>query len=371
MKNFTRMYSDEHLNSFLRYLNINLNLFYLIFGNLGNLLKVAFFLQKPLRTLPCSIYILSATISDFIKLNNLPVRQLLTSLYPEYYSIQLIVDWSSFRNDSFSLIEHRQYSISTYDLVMCKFRSYLHMFSTDLSSQMLLFASINRFCFSYSRRNRHRSEWYFNQLFSHFPNVHRLCYISSSFCAVISIHHLFNFTVVSPAEGCLPRNNLLWTGWIIAIHCFLLPILMTTFGFLTLRNLGHSTVFHSCLSPRRRIKRDQFTSMCSHCLRCRNSIQRRIDTQLTSMIITEILVTICTSLPYGTYAFYHLIYGIHFQSTHRTEWIAFFIRLSMYFEASCGFYIYLITLTTLRKRFCRTFIEKITSIHCCCCCFSK
>lgn len=355
--------TDQNTNYFLRYLNINLNLFYLIFGNLGNLFKVAFFLQKPLRTLPCSIYILSATISDFIKLNNLPVRQLLTYLYPEYHSIKLIVDWSNFRNES-SLLEH---SISTYDIIMCKFRSYLHMFSTDLSSQMLLFASINRFCFSYSRRYRHRHEWYFNQIFSHVPHVHRLCWISACLCAVISIHHVFNFTIISPSEGCIPRNNLLWTSWIITIHCFLLPILMSTFGILTLRNLGHSKIFRSCFSPhrRQRIERDQFNGMCSHCLRCRNSIQRRIDTQLTSMIITEILVTVCTSLPYGTYAFYHLIYGIHFQSTHRTEWVSFFIRLSMYFEASCGFYIYLITLTTLRKRFCKTFIQKITSIHCC------
>ena len=351
MMNLTINDDSQNDQLLTRYLNTYVNLFYLIFGNIGNLFKIAFFLQKPLRALPCSIYILCATISDFVTLNNLPVRQLLTYLYPEYHSIKLIVDWSNYRNESILL----RHSISTYDIIMCKIRSYLHMFSTDFSSQMLLFASINRFCFSYSRKYRQRNDLYFSQLFSHYPNVHKLCLISSFICALVSIHHLFNFTILSPAEGCIPRNNVLWTGWIVGIHCFVLPILMSTFGFLTLRNVRHVSMFNYCYSRRRRrrhlMERDHFIQICPYCLRCRNSVQHRIDNQLTAMIITEIIVTIFTSLPYGTYAFYHLIYGVQFQITYRTEWVSFFIRMSMYFEASCGFYIYLITLTTLRKTF--------------------
>ena len=64
----------------IRYFNISINFFYLIFGNIGNLFKVAFFLQKPLRSLPSTVYILFATFSDFITLNNLPVLQLLIQL---------------------------------------------------------------------------------------------------------------------------------------------------------------------------------------------------------------------------------------------------------------------------------------------------
>jgi hypothetical protein len=241
------------------------------------------------------------------------------------------------------------------------------MLSTDLSSQMLVFASINRFFFSYFRKNRHKNSTYFSQIFSHFPHVRQLCLISSVLCALISVQHIFNFTILSPSEGCIPRYNFLWTGWIISIHCFILPILMTTFGLLTLRNVRHTSVFSYCFSRRRRrhqIKRGQFIQMCSHCTRCKNSMQRKIDNQLTAMIITEIIVTVFTSLPYGTYAFYHLVYGNQFQAKYKTEWVSLFIRMSMYFEASCGFYIYLITLTTLRKRFCKTFFEKINSRPC-------
>jgi hypothetical protein len=191
-------------------------------------------------------------------------------------------------------------------------------------------------------------------------------------CALISTHHIFNFTIDSPSEGCIPRNNILWTVWILSIHCFLLPILMIIFGILTLNNLGHLSVFCDCIhgSQHRSVK-DRFIQMCAHCIRCRNSFQHKIDRQLTTMIISEIFVTVFTSLPYGSYAFYHLIYGIQIKETddlNKTEWIPLFIRMTMYFEASCGFYIYLITLTTLRKRFWKILIKKVSSIHLCFCC---
>jgi hypothetical protein len=365
MNNETINDDNRNMNSITRYLNIHINLFYLIFGNIGNLFKIAFFLQKPLRSLPCTVYILFATICDFITLNNLPVRQLLIHLYPKYHWIKITVDWSNSRNEAILLT----YSISTYDIITCKIRSYLHMLSTDLSSQMLVFASINRYCFSYLRRKRQKNSFYLSQIFCHFPNVRKLCFISCLFCALISIHHIVNFTVLSPSQGCVPQSNILWTGWILSIHCFILPIAMIIFGVLTLKHLRYSTVLTYCFYRRRhRTEKEQFIEMCSYCTRCRNSVQHRIDNQLTAMIISEIIVTVLSSVPYGTYAFYHLLYGIQIptaNNSHKDEWISLFIRMSMYFEASCGFYIYLISLTTLRKRFCKTFIDKITSINFC------
>ena len=53
--------------------------------------------------------------------------------------IKLVVDWSYYRNDS----NVDSYQISTYDLIICKLRRYLYMFCSDLSTEMLLFASIN------------------------------------------------------------------------------------------------------------------------------------------------------------------------------------------------------------------------------------
>ena len=50
---------------------------YLIFGNIGNIFKVLFFLQKPLKRCPCTIYILCGTIGHFFTLNNIPLLNLL------------------------------------------------------------------------------------------------------------------------------------------------------------------------------------------------------------------------------------------------------------------------------------------------------
>jgi hypothetical protein len=159
----------------------------------------------------------------------------------------------------------------------------------------------------------------------------------------------------------VPYNRVLWVGWVLFFHSFLLPILMIIFGILTVKNIQYLTAFgdylHRLQYRRDRRRKHRFLEMCSHCSLGRKSIQSQIDRQLTLMIITEILVTISTSLPYGIYALYHLLQTTQGR-TDSTEsvWIILLIKMTIYFEPSCGFYIYLITLTTLRKRFCKMFM---------------
>ncbi|CAF4977030.1 unnamed protein product [Rotaria sp. Silwood1] len=298
----------------IRYFNIYINLFYIIFGNIGNLFKIAFLLQKPLNSLACTVYLLFSTFSDLITLNNLPILQLLIHLYPKYHWIKVTIDWSNNQNETILLT----YKISVYDIIMCKIRSYLHMLSTDLSFQMILFASINRFCSGYHRKKRQQNQTSF--LIRHFCDysyAYRLCILSSIISALLSLQHIFNFTIKSPIEGCIPHNRILWAMWISSIHCFLLPILMIIFGILTLKNIHYLSVFGDyfyCLQRRRRChnrrQKHLFMEMCSHCSDCQNSTHYQIDKQLTLMIIGEILVTILTSLPYGVYVFYYLMQAI-------------------------------------------------------------
>jgi hypothetical protein len=375
----------------IRYFSIYVNLFYLIFGNIGNLFKIAFFLQKPLRSLPCSIYILFSTFCNFITLNNLPVLQLLIYLYPNYHWIKVTVDWAIHQNGTITSSN----SVSTHDLIICRLRTYLHMLSTDLSFQMLLFASINRFCTTYRRKRGQNKTNFLIRYFCDYPNVYKLCIILSIISILLSLQHVFNFTIDSTSEGCIPHNELLWAVWRTSIHCFLLPILMIIFGILTLRNIRYSSLlggYIHCLQCRRRRRRhhhhdhhhdhhhhhhhhhqrrkDQFVEGCSFCSHSQTSIQYQIDIQLTSMIISEIFVTVLTLLPCGAYAFYHLLHKIQDQTvyyTNRRKWVVLFIRMTMYFEPSCGFYIYLTTLTVLRKRFCKMFIENLSTVCNFCC----
>jgi len=365
------MYNQTEGDPSIHYFNIYINFFYLIFGNIGNLLKIAFFLQKPVRSLPCTIYILFSTLSDFIILNNLPLLQLLIHLYPKYHWIQVTVDWSNYRNETILL----SYSVSNYDIIMCKVRIYFHMLSTDLSSQMLLFASINRFCSSYRRKKRLNNTHRLVVHFCDYSNVYKLCIISSIITALLSLQHVFNFTILSPSQDCVPQNHVIWAIWISSFHCFLLPILMIIFGILTLKNIRYLStfgVYFYRLQSRGRHyhqqRKHRFLEICSDCSRHQNSIRYQIERQLTSMIISEIFVTILTLLPYGTYTFYQLLHETEGQTiyyTNRTKWIILFIRATMYFEPSCGFYIYIMTLSTLRKRFLTMIMEKITEIYSC------
>ena len=233
---------------------------------------------------------------------------------------------------------------------------------------MLLFASINRYYSSHGRKKRQNHTHCLIKHFCNNPNVYKLCIISSIIFALLSLQHVFNFTISSPSEGCIPHDPILWGVWISSIHCFLLPILMIVFGILTLRNIHHLSVFgdyfyrlQCCRQHPRR--KHQFIEMCTHCSRCQNSIQYQIDKQLTSMIIGEIFVTVLTSLPYGTYAFYHLLLNVRRKTIiypNESLWIPLLIKLTVYFEPSCGFYIYLMSLTTLRKRFCKMLIENLS-----------
>lgn len=80
------------------------------------------------------------------------------------------------------------------------------------------------------------------------------------------------------------------------------------------------------------------------------------------MIITEIIVTILTTLPYATYVLYQAMRVEREQSSHslaKEDFIEQLVRLTIYLEPSCGFYIYLFTLTTLRKRFVGIILNKL------------
>jgi hypothetical protein len=118
-----------HLANISRHMLIYICLFYLIVGNLGGILKIFFFLQKPVRRCPCIVYVLAATLTDFIILNNIPVLRILSSFYPSKKWIHITMIRSILLDKENE--ELRLYSLET--IQMCKIRNYLHMWSTDVS----------------------------------------------------------------------------------------------------------------------------------------------------------------------------------------------------------------------------------------------
>ncbi|CAF0724008.1 unnamed protein product [Rotaria sp. Silwood1] len=297
-------YGNE-TDSFTRYFNIYVNLFFVTFGNVGNLLKVGFFLQKPLRSCTCSVFILVATFSNFATLNNLPLHRFLTNVYLSSNWIDAGVGWSKIEktgsNPSYD-------TVSKFDIIVCKLRIYFHMLSASLTFQMLLLASINRLSWSW-RRKKHQQQSCFRRVadyFYHLSNAFKLCLVSCIVWAIISLQHVFNYTIVSRSQGCVARNLILWTIWVTTIHCLVLPVLMILFGILTLKNLRTLPTIR-CLHNRRYDQNRKFVQMCHHCVHSRQSTQYQIEKQLTLMIIAEIIVTVLTSFPYAAYSFYRLL----------------------------------------------------------------
>lgn len=343
----------NYLENITRYISIYTYLFYLIVGNIGVPFKILFFLQKPVRTCPCSIYIIAATISDFITINNIPIFTLLSSLYSSKTWISIITI-----RPSLPITINEDLIISQASIRMCKILNYLHMWSTDISIHFLLFASINRY-FTGLKKLKRSINTQLKYLFCVYTNSIKISLGSCIIWAFISLHHYFNFTVIS--NFCMPKHYTLWAVWIFDVHCIIPSMSIIILIILTIINVRKrsSSFYRQSGTDKRRVfnVRQQRQNSCYN-----RSTHHRIERQLTLMTITETIGTILTTLPYAVYVMYRALRVENEKSVEseaREDLIEQSIRLTMYFEPSCGFYFYLFTLTTLRKRFVRILLNKI------------
>ncbi|CAF0972209.1 unnamed protein product [Didymodactylos carnosus] len=326
------------LNTISNRMNIYVNLLFLIFGNIGNLLKIFFFLQKPLRLCSCSVYIIAATITYFFLLNNIPVTRFLANIQSSSNTTksisQINIGWYDSRivllhidNIPMSIISPALY---------CKLRMYIQMLSTNLALNFVLLASINRYCLS-SRVEKIRK---YGQIYLQY----RLILFTTIAWSLLSLHHFFNSNIemINQRSTCLPKY-LKYFIILSITYTVIMPMLMITFGLLTLSNVRNITKNKNLLQK--------------HCL------NQRIEYQLTWMILLEILLTVLGCLPHSLYAFYAIITR---NQSKTIEQITFenmidqISRMFGYIECSFGFYIYIFSLSTLRKRFINLLKTKLT-----------
>jgi hypothetical protein len=183
-------------------MTIYIYLFYLIIGNIGGIFKIFFFLQKPVRACPCTVYIIAATITDFITLNNIPILRVFSSFYP-------LKKWIPMTMMKPRLADRQNKELlpfSSATIQMCKIQNYVHMWRTDVSIHLLLFASINRY-FTSSKKLNQQTNRRISDLFCNCSNAIKISVGSWIIWAFISLHHYFNFTVVS--NFCIPNHLIL------------------------------------------------------------------------------------------------------------------------------------------------------------------
>lgn len=268
------------------------NFFILIIGNLGNMIKILFFLQPPLRTNSCSYYILAGTIADLFFINNQPLIRLLRQL-------KLVGAMSSLE---------------------CPIRSYFQTLSFSLSFTFLTLAAIDRYLITsrhYSRRRLSN------------PRIGlRLILSVTLFWIFFNAHQLFHHKLhhgLCTTRFAHPHVHQYMIGFFCAI-----PIILLSFNILTLINIR---------------------SM-HHRLQSNVNIQLTFliifeTTLITISILPQTIFMIYFKLTYSI---------LRTVRRHAIEQlIDAILKIVAYSECTMGFLIYLLTLPKLRGIFFRKF----------------
>ncbi|UJR34148.1 hypothetical protein I4U23_021555 [Adineta vaga] len=282
------------------------------------------------------------TISHFFTLNNIP----LSNLLPNNWKMIGLDHGSTHMNET---IGRDLFISSHHSKTMCKIRIYFHILSSNISSQILVFASLNRFCMILKKNNRHYPRRFTN-FFCSITSAYIICSITCVIWALISLQTIFTFTVKN--NYCLPQNFIAW-GIKLSTTYFSQTLLMTIFGILTIfyRQKRAVVIRRRCRNHHEMIP--MFNQLCQYCRHERSELHH-IEVQLTSMIIIEVILVILSSLPYGIYIIYRLSTAEKLRNSTDIIYdsiIERLVQLTIYFEPSCGFYVYLFTLTSLKKRF--------------------
>ncbi len=186
-----------------------------ISGFIGSLLNIFIFLQKRLRTIPCSTYFLANSIVDFSYINSFILIELIS-----LFNLKIGV------------------SIGSTNL-WCKMGNYFYFFLPCLSSTYITFASIDRFCASSSNRILQKM----NQLKISYILALIICLIWLLFSLHIPIS--YNRIRITPTSSiqCNPQLNvatvfIVIDGYFFALfNGIIVPILLILFGLLIFRNV--------------------------------------------------------------------------------------------------------------------------------------
>ncbi|CAF4159703.1 unnamed protein product, partial [Adineta steineri] len=224
------------------------------FGVIGNVLNLLVFIQlKLFRTNRCAFYITVESISNL-------VYQLL--------SITLTVLTSIYGDDA-----------TERSLIWCKFRYILAQITALTTFYMICFSAVDQFFST-----------------NHHFHLRQMCtlklgrYASFIFICFAIIHSiaLGSSYDIQPTLGCVLSNH----AWVVYATYFLYPILG---GFLpiVIASTFSMLAYHNV----RRIVRRQLPI-----------VRRKLDKQITEMVLMRVIAFVCLVLPYNAYRIYAVNY---------------------------------------------------------------
>jgi hypothetical protein len=276
-----------------------LMMIFLIFGNIGNLCNCLVFLQKSLRSNPCSRYLLVSSIINVI---------VLTYAIPTgIYGIE-------------------QTDPVTYSLIYCKLRLYIYHTLLMISRYLIILACLDRACLS-SRKVSVRN-------FSQIRIARLLSLIIIPFWFIAAMHLPLISTIVSGYCIMPGIYSLIYGIYALIFAGLIPPVLMSIFSLMTLRNL-HS--IHTRVHP---TQNPNYRSM------------RQRDFHLTRMLMGQVIVYVLTTTPYPINAFYSAV-TISVNKDINRQMIESFIyfitgTFLLFINPSISFYIYITTSKAFR-----------------------
>jgi uncharacterized membrane protein YeaQ/YmgE (transglycosylase-associated protein family) len=184
----------------------------LLFGIVGNILNCLVFTRRKLRSKPCSIYFLVASVVNMIVL--------LTTFIP-----RIIDGW----NAELDLIE----TVSA----LCQLLMFLLFSTRCISVWIITFASVDRFLVS--SRNIHRRQM--SNLKNTYCCIMLICIIS--FAISLEVVFCFDANMVNTPFKCFEKSKIchVYNDVVQGLIINIAPIIvMLIFGFYTIRNIHQS-----------------------------------------------------------------------------------------------------------------------------------
>ncbi|CAF1106123.1 unnamed protein product [Didymodactylos carnosus] len=302
------------LNTIATQLARYLSIFILICGTIGNMLNIIVFLQRSLRSNPCSIYFLSSSVSSLFAL----FFGLITRILATY-----------------------QLDPTNESPALCKIRNFL-MFSTlTTSTWFIALASIDRYFISCQNVKRRQ--------LSGLKNTYYLVGILTVLTMLIygEIFYCFEANLSTPPSPipcyfknypCRLYNDLTFVVIVVLVPGFI----MLVFGYLTVLNVRKLKLLVDATSSTQNDTKKM----------------KKSDRQLIQMLLVQVVLITMLGLPIAIQRLYatFTIYLVKTQLQLSIENFAYrLLLLFTFISMSIPFYLYLLTSTLFRQTFMNLF----------------
>ncbi|CAF1239303.1 unnamed protein product [Rotaria sordida] len=279
----------------------------IIIGNFGSILNVIVFsISKKLRSSPCSLYLIFASIGFALYLNIVALLRLLQI----GFNIDPSSKWSW----------------------VCKIRFYAVGFLLMLPRSYMLLAAIDRYLMSISSQHR---------FLSHRIAL-KMILLTCLFWMIICVHNIIYYDIQISLNGTNPicsnpsgTYSTFLSFYSILINGLSMPLLMTIFTLLTLRNLKHY---------RNQIHNNSLIIILQR--------RKKQEWSILRMILVQLIVNVILSLPITIYLCYNGLTQYIQKSSIRIfieNYIYNMLTILQYLNAAASFYVYSLTSHIFRK----------------------